>query len=135
MIDHAPIPDGGSTRQIDLIVRHVLKAEGRSGFWEVNVILVDDDELQELHRRFMSIDEPTDVMTFPFDGGALGGEIVISVDRAAEQAADYGHSTWEEVRYLVGHGLLHLCGWIDTSEEQRAAMLARQDEILSDVPR
>ena len=127
------LPEPGSPGVIERVVRQTLVAEGQVGPWEINVILVGDDELQELHRRFMDIDEPTDVMTFPFGDGALGGEIVISVDTAAGQAGIFGHTPWEEVRYLAVHGVLHLCGWVDETDEQRVRMLSRQDEVLKEL--
>ncbi|MER3437103.1 MAG: rRNA maturation RNase YbeY, partial [Chloroflexota bacterium] len=74
--------------------------------------LTTDEHLRELHHRFMGIDEETDVMTFPLDeDGEHGGDIVISVDRAEEQAAETGHGLSDEIRFLAVHGLLHLCGW------------------------
>ena len=130
-----PLPEGGAPAEIKQIVRQTLVAEGQSGTWEVNVIVVGDDELQDLHRRFMDIDEPTDVMTFPFGDGVTGGEIVISADRAPEQAEAYGHTPWGEVGYLAVHGVLHLCGWIDATDALRTRMLARQDAILRMVQR
>ena len=82
----------------------------------------------------MGLDTPTAVMTFPSDGeegGAGGGDIVVSVERAAEQAVDFGQTPAEEIRFLVVHGLLHLCGWDDATTAQRTRMLERQSELLS----
>src|SRR5262249_3205892 len=89
----------------------------------------DDAHLRRLHRDFMGIDEETDVMTFPH-GDDQGGDIVISIERAAEQALAYGYAAGEEVEFLAVHGVLHLCGWNDETPTQRAAMLARQTEIV-----
>ena len=121
----------------------VLDAEGQSGRWEVAFVLVDDDRLQALHREFMAIDEPTDVMTFerssedgePDEPGSMakGGDIVISIDRAAEQATEGGNTAEREVLFLAIHGMLHLTGWVDHSAEQRAAMLDRGESILRRV--
>ena len=130
VIAQAAFPTGGSEDEILEAVEAALEAEVAAGDWTINVVLVDDMALQELHRQFMGIDEPTDVMTFPFGDHEQGGEIVISVDRAAEQGPVYGHTAWEEVRYLVLHGVLHLCGWDDGSPEDRERMLARQNQIL-----
>ena len=96
-------------------------------------MLVDDDELRALHRDFMDIDEPTDVMTFPAgedEEREAGGDIVISVDRAADQGPEHGHTTAHEIRFLIVHGVLHLCGWDDHTDADRAAMLERQRVIL-----
>ena len=99
----------------------------------VTVVLTNDAQLRAQHHRFMGIDSETDVMTFPLgdDGGdAQGGDIVVSVERAAAQADDYGLSVAEEVRFLVVHGLLHLCGWNDHEEEERARMWDEQRRLL-----
>ena len=79
----------------------VLEAEAARGQWEITVALVDDARLQGLHREFMGIDEPTDIMTFPATAAGSevqGGELVISVDHARTQAGAWGHSPSDEVR-------------------------------------
>ena len=58
------------------------------------------------------------------------GDVVISYDRAAEQAPEYGHGTEREVALLMVHGLLHLLGYDDVDEESRARMHARQNELV-----
>ena len=115
------------------LAQRVLEAEGAAGCWEVTVAVVDDDRLQGLHRDFLGSDTPTDIMTFPSDeaGAACrGGELAISVDHARTQAAAWGMSPADEVRFLVVHGLLHLLGWRDDSGRERDLMLARQQELL-----
>jgi rRNA maturation RNase YbeY len=111
----------------------VLEAEHARGAWEVTVALVDDARLQGLHRQFMGIDEPTDIMTFPAstDGSNVqGGELVISVDHARTQASAWGHTPSDEVRFLVVHGMLHLLGWRDETDEERERMLERQQALF-----
>ena len=81
----------------------------------------------------MGIDTPTDIMTFPADessGETQGGELVISVDHALTQAVAWGFTPEEEIAFLVVHGLLHLCGWRDDTDEQRARMLERQHVLI-----
>jgi probable rRNA maturation factor len=71
-------------------------------------------------------------MTFPAgEAGQEGGDIVISVDRAADQGPEHGFSVDDEVRFLFVHGLLHLSGWNDLNQEDRERMLARQTELLA----
>ena len=89
--------------------------------------------LQALHRDFMGIDTPTDIMTFPTDDegeGCRGGDLVISVDHARTQAGAWGMSPADEIRFLVVHGLLHLLGWRDDTDEERERMLERQQALL-----
>lgn len=121
----------------DALARRVLDAERAGGRWEVAFVLVDDDRIRALHRRFMGIDEPTDVMTFERDPGdsepgrpAHGGDIVISLDRVEGQTADAGHDARREFRFVAIHGLLHLTGWGDGTDAERAAMLARGETLL-----
>jgi probable rRNA maturation factor len=120
--------------RVEALMRFVLNREGATGHWEIAVVLTTDHRLRDLHREFMGIDSETDVMTFPSDPiegqSESGGDIVISVDRAAEQGIEFGHSREQEVEYLIVHGLLHLCGWDDRDDGDREKMLTRQDELI-----
>lgn len=127
-------PPGLNPAELERLAAFALDREGASGRWAVAVVLTSDQRLRELHRDFMGIDSETDVMSFPSEDAPDrdgGGDIVVSVERAAEQAPEFGHDPATEVRFLVVHGLLHLCGWTDEDEERRAAMLARQTELLA----
>lgn len=133
-VDVVPEWDGPSplrTEGLVELVAFAVAAAGGEGRWSTAVVLTDDAHLRRLHRDFMGIDEETDVMTFPY-GDVPGGDIVISVERAAEQAPEYGHGTDEEVQFLAVHGVLHLAGWQDGTAEERATMLARQREIIEE---
>jgi probable rRNA maturation factor len=87
-------------------------------------LITDDRELRRLNRHFLSKDYPTDVLSFP-SGEAEGGlgDIAISCGRAAEQAAEFGHSLSTEIQILMLHGILHLMGMdheSDSGEMSRA---------------
>jgi probable rRNA maturation factor len=127
-------PAGIAEDELARLSQFVLGAEGARGSWEIAVALVDDARLQALHRDFMGIDSPTDIMTFPIgdDGtsNAQGGDLVISVDHAQTQAAAWGLTPPEETQFLVIHGLLHLLGWRDDSDTERRAMLERQQALF-----
>jgi probable rRNA maturation factor len=116
------------------LTRFVLNENGKSGKWSIAVVLTSDDHIQQLHRDFMGIDSPTDVMTFPADPVAgesdAGGDVVISIERAEEQGAEHGHSKEEEIEFLIVHGLLHLCGWDDHDDADRSRMLEYQSELI-----
>jgi probable rRNA maturation factor len=74
-------------------------------------LLTGDSELQRLNREFLQHDYPTDVLSFPAtDGDESLGELAISMERASAQAEQFGHSTLDEVRILMLHGILHLTG-------------------------
>ncbi len=85
-------------------------------------LLTDDRELRRLNRQFLGKDYPTDVLSFPEPGpdGFLG-EMAISVERAREQAAEFGHRLDEEIRILMLHGLLHLMGMDHANDRGRMA--------------
>jgi probable rRNA maturation factor len=92
----------------------------------VSCLITNDRELRALNRRFLRKDSPTDVLSFPAPietGNGTAGEIAISLDRAAAQAAGFGHSLEEELRILMLHGLLHLSGMdheVDQGQMARA---------------
>src|SRR4051812_23681545 len=93
---------------------------------EVTCLITGDRELRQLNRQFHGNNYATDVLSFPNDNG---GEIAISIDRAAAQAAEYGHSTFDELRILMLHGVLHLRGFDhenDSGEMARAELRWRK---------
>jgi probable rRNA maturation factor len=97
---------------------------------EVNVCVTSNREMRELNRRFRKKDKPTDVLSFPSVIDAVAGDLAISTDIAAANAAALGHSTETELRILILHGLLHLAGYdheTDSGEMQaRELKLRRQ---------
>lgn len=110
---------------------------------EVSITLVDNDEIKVLNREHRGLDEPTDVLSFSQlegeelaqtpGGPLLLGDLVISLERCAEQAEDYGHSFDRELGFLVAHGMLHLLGFDHQSPEEEAAMMAATEEILGEL--
>ena len=112
---------------------------------EVSVSFVDNEEIHALNREFRDKDKPTDVLSFPildgdeitgdFDmslGAVMLGDIVISVERAKEQADEFGHSLTREVCFLTVHSMLHLLGYDhETSEYDEKYMNDTQEKILS----
>jgi len=119
----------------------VLRAEGVEGPMEVGIVVTTDDEVHALNRQYLGHDYKTDVLSFgmggegefvtPEERPAYLGDVVISYERAAEQAPEYGHSTNAEVATLLIHGLLHLLGYDDTNDEDRERMHRRQQELLA----
>ena len=86
-------------------------------------LLTDDRELRRLNRRFLGKDYPTDVLSFPEEPL---GELAISVERAKDQAADFGHTVEDEIGILMLHGLLHLTGQDHESERGKMARAERR---------
>jgi probable rRNA maturation factor len=84
-------------------------------------LITDDRELRRLNRDFLGHDYPTDVLSFPSGtAGGFAGELAISAERAAAQAAEFEHDLVEEIKILMLHGLLHLLGM--DHEKDRGAM-------------
>jgi probable rRNA maturation factor len=102
-------------RALRRLVKSVLDAEGCGK--RVNIVLTDDETLEDLNKRFKKRKGPTDVLAFEFEEPDFLGEVYVSLDRAREQALDYGVSEEEEVERLVLHGLLHLLGYTQTQME------------------
>ena len=99
---------------------------------QVNLLLVDDEAIRELNRRFLNHDWATDCITFPLERSehALEGEIAVSAETACRQAPQYGLTPEEELLLYVIHGALHLVGYEDGSETARAEMESRQRGYL-----
>ena len=110
---------------------------------EISLSLVNDEEIHEINKQFRNIDRPTDVLSFPQltfeegeeadvneNGEIVLGDIIISVDKAKEQAGEFGHSMKREMAFLAVHSMLHLMGYDHMVDEERKVMEAKQEEIL-----
>ncbi len=125
-------PQALDENAVERLFRHGLGKEGQEGEWAFAIRFVNDTEIGRLHDVFMDDPSPTDIITFPYDpdDGEQGGDIVISVDTAARNAEEHGWPVVQELRFLGLHGLLHVLGWDDATDDDRAAMLARQHELM-----
>lgn len=141
------------TTIIENVINEAVDFVGCEYECEVDVTLVDNKAIHEINLAERGIDSPTDVLSFPmldfetpgelnlveespedyFDpdtGELLLGDIVISVERATEQAKEYGHSLKREIAFLVAHSMLHLFGYDHMDDEERRTMEEMQEEIL-----
>ena len=114
---------------------------------EVSVTICDNEEIREINREFRNIDKATDVLSFPMysysepmvlaeevlEGENMLGDIVISLERAREQAEEYGHSTERELSFLTVHSMLHLLGYDHMEEEERVQMREREEYFLEKI--
>lgn len=110
---------------------------------EISVVLCDDRTIHRLNKKWRGVDAPTDVLSFPQLTGTdwqepamtqvLLGDIVLSLESAARQAEEYGHSPERELLYLFTHGLLHLLGYDHLQEDERCRMRRREEEIIAAV--
>ncbi len=113
-------------------------------------LFVDEEEIQRLNRETRSIDKVTDVLSYPSLDGIKGkalyledypyeideednlfvGSVVVCVQRAKEQAEEYGHSLKRELHYLLVHGVLHCLGYDHMTDEDKAEMRAKEEYVL-----
>lgn len=107
---------------------------------EFNIIFVDNNYIHNLNKEYRHVDRPTDVITFALEDNAdiklnhrVLGDIYISIDKALEQALEYGHSFQRELSFLTVHGILHLLGYDHMEKEDEKIMFALQDEILNEA--
>lgn len=148
----ADVPGAANDANCALIrrtIRTALAAEGLTAPCEVNVLLTDDDGIHEINRELRQVDRPTDVLSFPefeLTPGQLPGpedadpgtgliplgDMVLSMERVAAQAREYGHSKRRELSYLVTHSVLHLLGYDHLDEgPMKAQMRAREEAIMA----
>ena len=113
------------------LARFVLRAGRAAGLrGSVNVLVTSSRELRTLNRRFRSIDQPTDVLSFPPGFGSarnFSGDVAISADIAAANAHHLGHPASQEIKILVLHGVLHLAGYDHHKDHGK---MARKEESL-----
>jgi probable rRNA maturation factor len=112
---------------------------------EVDITIVTDEEIHILNRDYRGVDRPTDVLSFALDEGEeepeilgpeaehLLGDIIISAERAAAQADEFGHGINREIVYLAVHGILHLLGYDHMIDEDKVVMRAREEETLREL--
>ena len=128
------------TYNLKMLVRRAVLAtlhyEGVTGAAEVSVTFTDNDRIREINREHRLIDAPTDVLSFPLfeesgDGIKMLGDIVLSLEKCAAQAEEFGHSFKRECAFLTVHSTLHLLGYDhETGEEDERDMRERQTKIV-----
>ena len=134
MVDISVEGGEGDVERLRRAGEQALDAVGRSAS-ELSIVLCDDAFIQPLNAQWRNKDLPTDVLSFPQDGGPgpgpdLLGDVVISSETAARQAREAGHTLQVELEVLLVHGLCHLLG-LDHEEPADAALMRdEEDRIL-----
>ena len=141
----------GVEEQLQKVITAALEAQGVDLPCEINILLTDDEGIRRINNTMRGIDSPTDVLSFPMfeipegcvpgigcsdpDSGLVPlGDMCISMERAAAQAEEFGHSVEREMAYLAVHSVLHLLGYDHMDEgEQKARMRAREEAILGSL--
>jgi probable rRNA maturation factor len=107
------------------LAKALLKKENRTA--NVNIILCDDIKQRELNRTYRKLDHTTDVLSFVWNEPHLLGEIYISEGQVKKQAPLYGNSYYRELKRVLIHGLLHLCGYDHHSKKERKVMREKEE--------
>lgn len=135
-------------KAVCLVIEEAANMENIDG--TLNVLLTDDEGIKALNLEFRDKDNATDVLSFPAysfsglmkdnldnieweyeDGLKFLGDVAISIERANEQARQYGHSLLRETAFLALHGMLHILGYDHVEEADERIMIERQNQILN----
>ena len=119
----------------------VLRNEGFEGPAEISVTFVDNEEIRKLNAQYRDKDAETDVLSFPMGadgeydvnidtGARILGDVVISVEKAVEQADLYGHGLEREVGYLTVHSVLHLLGYDHMEPIEKVHMREKEENVM-----
>ena len=119
----------------------VLRNEGFEGPAEISVTFVDNEEIRKLNAQYRDKDAETDVLSFPMGadgeydvnidtGARILGDVVISVEKAAEQADLYGHGLEREIGYLTVHSVLHLLGYDHMEPIEKVHMREKEENVM-----
>ena len=101
---------------------------------DINYIFVDDETILDINRRFIGHDYYTDHIGFDYSqGNALSGDIYISLDTVRTNAELFGVTKEEKLRRIIIHGLLHLCGFQDKTDDERKLMQQAEDKALNSL--
>lgn len=130
----------------ELLKRAIVKSlnyEKKTDSYEISISFVDNVEIRQINKQFRQIDKETDVLSFPqltFEDGEVAeknengeivlGDIIISIEKAEEQAGEYGHTLERELAFLTVHSMLHLLGYDHMEIEEEKEMFQKQKEIL-----
>lgn len=113
----------------DWLSRVILSENFLSG--KLDYIFCTDDYLLNLNQKYLAHNTYTDIITFDYSGGeSLAGDVFISIDRVRENAEDLDITFEEELLRVMSHGILHLIGYKDKSEEDSAEMRAKENEKI-----
>lgn len=116
---------------IKKVVNRIVSDKGMKGGL-VDVIITSDDKVYEINNEFLGHDFYTDIITFDYNSGkTVNGEIYISADRVRENAGKFGVSAISEMKRVIFHGFLHLCGYDDRTAEEKRKMSEMEEMYLA----
>lgn len=129
-------------KKAEKTITEVLRVENISKNVEVSLSIVDKETIHKLNKDYRNVDRETDVLSFPLDEEGfdnegnpliLLGDIVICLDVAEDQAANFGHSLEREIMYLICHSTLHLLGYDHIEEDDKKVMRLKEKEVMKNL--
>jgi len=118
-------------KSFDTWIRKVISSEEKQ-LGEINYIFCDDHYLYKINLKFLDHDTYTDIISFDnSERDELNGDIFISIDRVTENAKEYNVDFSDELKRVMIHGILHLCGYGDKTESEAALMRQKEDEKIA----
>jgi rRNA maturation RNase YbeY len=118
--------------RVVLCIQRVFRAH-KVAQYDVTVVLLSDKAIRKMNKDFLQHDYATDVITFPLEDAPLTGEVYISIETARKQAAEYGVTLRNELCRLATHGALHLVGYDDATDAQRAEMARLETKYMDGI--
>lgn len=131
----APTVKISNRRAIKRWIQQVLKEKGKEA-GDINIILCNSDEVLELNKKYLNHNHQTDVITFPYshpDELRLSGDVFIDVQTVAKNATLYRQTMSNELLRVIIHGILHLTGMNDQTEEELKLMRRAEDRALEQI--
>ncbi|WP_243290600.1 rRNA maturation RNase YbeY [Bacillus sp. FJAT-47783] len=142
-VDETGVLTEEEQNKIELLLEFAAEEENVQSGAELSITIVTNEEIRQINREYRGKDQPTDVISFAMEEMGEGevaiqgenlpvtlGDIIISVEKAKEQAEEYGHSFIRELGFLALHGFLHLLGYDHMTEEEEKVMFSKQKELL-----
>jgi len=120
------------TGLVDSVKSAIHKLYPTTRLKKIDVYGVSDEELLSINKKHLEHDYYTDIITFDYSrGNKISGELYVSLERVEENALALGLSYESELTRVVAHGILHLIGFKDKTEEEEKAMRSKEDEVLA----
>ncbi|GAB0154822.1 rRNA maturation RNase YbeY [Chryseobacterium sp. Alg-005] len=124
------LPESVNTEYTQWLEDLIISEEKKLG--EINYIFCDDEYLLKVNQDYLQHDYYTDIITFDYvKGKTISGEIFVSLQRISDNASTLSKNYEEELRRVLAHGILHLCGYKDKTEEEEKEMRRKEDVYLA----
>lgn len=123
------------TKRCSAWIRDIASKHGKT-IGEIAYVFCDDAKILEVNRQYLGHDYYTDIITFDYcEDDKLSGDIFISMDTVKSNSVTYGTDYYDELTRVIIHGILHLCGYKDKSDDESKAMRALEDAAVAALPK